>query len=160
MSITVATTDQGQNFVLDRVVSQLVVIIKDAIPSSVKTIGLTASNQPFKFLIGSGTVAPPTTSSGSTMHFIDTVASSDIGKTNYQVSTMFLSYQPFTLTVGASSSIIFNGEIVAQKSATVTGAPNTQTILSGYLFGGSGGGGLTVKIDTSWNSTPIIKTFP
>jgi hypothetical protein len=158
IAITVGKTDISQSFALDRIVSQMVVNIKDAIPSSVKTIGVSLiSHLSDRFLIGTGTAVPSSTSS---INVIDTLASSDIGKTNYQISTIFLYSAPFGVQIVASSNLDFVAGVIANKAATATGQPNTQTILSGYLFGGGGSGGISVKIDTAWNSAPIVKTFP
>jgi len=165
MLITVTNSDSNQSFVLDRVESQLIVTIKDAIPSNVKTILITsATAQPDRVLINTGA---PLLSAGRTTTYLvvtDTVKSTDVGTTNFQLKTLFLSSQPFTLNILASDSLspgTAGANYVAAKTVTVTGAPNTQTILSGNLFGGGGGGnGLNVKIDTAWNSTTIVKTFP
>jgi|GEM_PF-2186696 len=157
IQLTVANTDLTQNFALDRIVSLLVANINDAVPSNVKTIGIILSPMPNRFQIGSGL---PSTAAGGGVGVIDTLSASDIGKTNHQLSTIFLYSQPFNFTIKASSGLDFNTSLVANKTSSgITGAPNTKTNISGNLFGGAGGGS-NVKIDTSWNSTPIVKSFP
>ncbi|MDB5137934.1 MAG: hypothetical protein JWP37_4537 [Mucilaginibacter sp.] len=169
VTLTVTNTDSNNSITLDRITAQVVVKISDQIPAGVKYIGLIVNaGATDLFLVGTG--AP--VAGGGAPPVIDTLKPADIGTKNHQVSILFL---PLSSTVSVQiyaknspDNLNIPGpyvvNTVAQKNISgVTAQANTQTILTGYLFGGNGisnPGGFNSTIDTAWNITPITKTFP
>lgn len=155
-TVTVGTTALNQNISLNRIVSKLVVNINDAIPVNTASLQLTLSYYANEYFIGDGSTAVYNTPTKTYSYYAYSynVANSDWGKTNYQLSTLFLYGSPFTADIGT---------LTADKVVTnVTGQANKVTLLSGNLFGGAGAsntGSFTTLVDTTWN-TPIVKTFP
>lgn len=161
ITLTVSNTDASQTINLDRITSKLTVNINDAIPVGANYLSVNLSNYPaVKFYIGSGTTPPYDSFSLPSRAIADTLKSTDIGTTNFRINAILLYTAP--MTVNLSCSDLHN--IIDQKIIqNVICERNVQTILSGNLFGGAGTHstwGFTATIDTSWNSTPITKTFP
>ena len=165
LSLTVTNTDASQSVNLDRITSRLTVDIEDAIPANAKYIVLTFIGAPaFKYYVGTSTAGAGNT---TTFSVIDTITVAKIGTTNNKLTTILLS-PPSAFSVNLMCGTGIGSPpgitVIAQKTIpNVTCQPNTQTILTGNLFGGAGApvtGGFSLTIDTSWNSTPITKSFP
>jgi hypothetical protein len=169
LALTVTNTDSNNNVTLDRITSELTVNVTDQIPLGTKYLTLIiTSGAAGSFKVGTGiaSLAGP----GFIARYVDTLKASDIGTKNYQASFIFLPLSS-TITVqltaenqpdGGPAPIVVN--LVGQKVISgITCAPNTQTVISGELFGGNGltgSGGFTSTLDTAWSSTTIVKTFP
>jgi len=167
ITLTVTNADVSQGISLDRITSKLVVNIEDALPANAKTIYVECSPS-YYFHIGSGTASPTSVDgAGLRIQAIGTVSAAQIGTTNYKVALFFLTSAPFSARVYCSSlppptdGNVKN--IIADRTVpAVTGQPNKVTLLSGSLFGGAtthSTGGFTVSFDTTWNATPITKSF-
>lgn len=162
-TFTVVNTALSKNVTLTRAGSKLLVNVNDAIPNNTVQAQLTLNYYVNTYFVGTGSTGLYTlTSEGfsTSTTYTYNIKSTDWGKTNYQLSTLFLyGTKPMSVT------ITFYGQntTIAQKEVqNVTGMPDKVTILSGNLFGGAGNpsaGSFQVAIDSAWN-TPIIKTFP
>jgi len=154
--LVVAAKDTSMHIALDRITAKLSVVVKDALPATAHTMGLTSPAVPQWFFINSATAGhiEPQFASGAT------VTTAQIGTTNFTMSAFLLYSTPITLNIYCANS---GGTTLAYKTIpNLTLQANTQTILTGNLFGGSGTtstGGVNLGIDTAWNHTPIVKTF-
>ena len=160
-TLTVGSTAATQNISLSRIVSKLVVNINDAIPNNATKAGVGLNYNANTYLVGDGStgeyIVDAILGFGEYRGYTFDVKSTDWGKTNYQMSTLFLPpSSPIPVTIYVSTPTTILGQKVLSN---VTGQPNKVTLLSGNLFGGSGGGGFQVAVDTAWN-TPVVKTFP
>ncbi|HTD98290.1 MAG TPA: hypothetical protein VK668_03355 [Mucilaginibacter sp.] len=170
-SLTVTNSNTTNNVTLDRITSELTVVISDQIPLGVKTMGVVyGAGTTSRFSIGTGT---PVTGGSAPPPLIDTLALSDIGTKNHQFSGLFLAATP-TVRVqifakNGPDNLLepgphYSNLVAAKTLQDVTSQANAQTILTGYLFGGNGtgsSGGFTATIDTTWISNPALnKTFP
>ena len=155
VTITVANAPLTQPISLNRITSKFIVNINDAIPANatyglVRLIGVAND-----YFVGTDQIG---TSVSNPYYY--TIPATAAGTTNYQMSGIFLYMAPFTTDIEVAQSSDPAATVYGAKTVqNVTGQANKITILSGNLFGGSGGGGLQVVPDTIWN-IPIIKTFP
>ncbi|MDB5137936.1 MAG: hypothetical protein JWP37_4539 [Mucilaginibacter sp.] len=164
-AITVGNTSSSQNISLSRIVSKLIVNINDAIPTNTKQAQLTLSYYANKYFVGdgsTGTYHKPSDASTTYAYTYD-ITSTDWGKTNYQLSTLFLyNNSPMTVDLWFADNSS-PGRIEGEKTiSNITGQANKVSKLSGNLFGGAGVtsiGGFKVTVDSLWN-TPVIRTFP
>lgn len=168
IALTVPRTGT-QSVSLDRITSQVQVVVEDAIPANAKTIGLEISTLADKFYIGNATTAK--ISQGSKWRTNSSLVPADIGKTNHTFSTVPFLALPLsdqtivcsTETVPAGSENLgILGDISSSIVPNVTCLPNKKTVLTGNLFGGNGKpvtNGFHLMADTSWNATPIKKPF-
>jgi hypothetical protein len=165
IAITVTNSDASQSVTLDRITSKLTINIEDALPANAGYIEATFITAPaFKFYVGSAIPFD----NAINISVLDTIASSAIGTTNNKLSAILLfPTSPISVDLACRSSGNLQPlaePIIAEKVIpNVTCPPNTQAILTGKLFGGTGTtstGGFKITIDTSWNSTPITKSFP
>jgi len=164
ITLTVSKTDASEVINLDRITSKLTVNINDAIPvgANYYLVENLSSYPAVKFYVGNGTTPPYSSFALNSGYIVDTLKNTDIGTTNFRINTILLYTSP--ITVNLSCTHLNADNIIDQKIIqNVICERNAQTILSGNLFGGAGThstGGFTATIDTSWNSTPITKTFP
>jgi len=161
-TVTVSTNPASQAFTLNRIVSKIVVNINDNIPAGVTTLQVQATNIADIYMVADGSTAyQNSTVLGylpGVLTFGGAVPAAYIGQPNYQVTGLLLNNTAQAIDVEISATAGANS--VADKIVNgVTFQPNKVTLLSGTLFGGSGGGGLQVTTDTVWN-TPVIRTFP
>ncbi|MGN8069187.1 hypothetical protein [Mucilaginibacter sp. SG564] len=154
-SFTVGNAPVQQSIVLQRLNSEVLVIIKDAIPPKTASITIDITgNFVCSYLDGK--------SSGSISAGIATVAitSSNIGTTNFQLGprSVFNNTTPVTVSITAKAA---DGTIMVQKTiGNVTLQPNTRTILTGNVFTNSAGtGGLAVTFNPDYNTTDINQSF-
>ncbi|QEM11983.1 FimB/Mfa2 family fimbrial subunit [Mucilaginibacter rubeus] len=151
------------NVSLDRITSQVQVVIEDAIPANAKTLALEISSIGEKYYIGSGTPKTITLNTYETYSFL---TPTDIGKINYSFNTgVFLAMPSSTQSIYCSSGTTINNlspDIASLTIPNVSCLPNKKTVLTGNLFGGAGkpaGNGFHLVADTSWNSTTINRSF-
>lgn len=172
IALSVSTTASTQSIDLVRIVSQLVVNIEDAIPANAQTMEVIIGNVDNLFNIGTETLGYFNMPSQVTNFY--TIPSAAIGTTNYKISTIVLG-QSASVTIQCASTPIdvfkndfgylgYNKDIFAQKVINnVAFQPNTETLLTGKLFGGNGTtgtGGVKAVIDTTWNQSPLLISFP
>jgi hypothetical protein len=158
-AVTVAATASNHAFALDRIVSKIVVNINDQVPASTTQIQANINFAANIYKIGDGSTATGT--NGTFNPFIGgNVAANAIGTTNYQMSGLILNNSSHAIDVEIIATGT-GGTILADKSlSNVSFQPNKETLLSGNLFGGSGGtaNGFRVVTDTTWN-TPVARGF-
>lgn len=155
ITITVVSgVNNNQSIDLTRLTSKFQLVIKDAIPTGTTSVGVHGITSFTIYMVGADAGGK-----SRTMTMSQPVTSTDIGTKNFTFTSVGLLPYPGTLQVRLFATNQSNVE-TAEKSVNITTAPNTMTILTGNLFGGSGGGdGFVPKVDTSWNATPILKQF-
>ncbi|MFC0517506.1 FimB/Mfa2 family fimbrial subunit [Mucilaginibacter angelicae] len=163
ITITVPGTT-SQSVSLDRITSQVQVVVEDALPANAKTLELHIDKTADKFYVGSATPA----NMNAFLHFNSILPTAAIGTLNYTfATTAFLAMPSSTQTIGCSSSLpvnsndILTADIAQSVVPNVSCLPNKKTILTGNLFGGNGKpttNGFHLFIDTSWNTSPV-KSF-
>jgi hypothetical protein len=177
VSLTVGNTGIDQSVTLNRIGSQIIVNIEDAIPANVKFIAFSVSDGSVGtpqqiFNINTGA---PSASSSTGLLFANTSVSTPVtaGATNTQlcIPTMGNPNHPFNLQIFAYDQLPpvpfngfnFNGELISYfTSATVTVQSGHQTVLSGKLFGGNGltnTGGFQMTVDPQWSTTTTTIPF-
>ncbi|GAA4911629.1 hypothetical protein GCM10023313_13200 [Mucilaginibacter defluvii] len=160
IAFTVGQSNQALNIVLERVVAQVQLNIKDAIPSNVKYIYTRVS--PAKHVYNWGSepyvVNDDLDSADAGARF--TITSGLSGKSNLRFATYALvdANSKHNVTIEAVDA---NDKVIASKALTgVTCNPNQITLLTGNLFGGNGTAtGTNVKVDSTWNSNIVYKSF-
>jgi hypothetical protein len=162
ITLTVPGTT-SQSVSLDRITSQVKVVVEDAIPAIAKYIKLSVDTAGLYYNVGSGKSIVAGPESGRVPGYYLTVALNpgDIGTTNYNFTgPIFLAIpkSPATITCNASSTTI----IATSSIPNVSFLPNKTTVLTGNLFGGAGipaTNGFHFVADTSWITQPINKPF-
>jgi hypothetical protein len=159
--LVVQASDLNRTVTLSRIISQIKVIIKDAIPASVKTIELHVSKglSTYHLFTDKFEFTPPYTDQGTS--FRVAIPDSLIGKKNFSIS----------MNVGSDTSKI--APVIAcygSNSTTITRRTFDPIVLSknqqvvytvSNLFGGNGtssGSSFQVSINTGWK--PIVVTQP
>jgi hypothetical protein len=157
LALTVSTSNTNQSISLDRITSNLVVNIADAIPTNAGNVGITVSSANEFYL---ATLTTNATIGNFTI--TKQLLTTDIGTTNYKISTLLLPLPTPTGSVDLVCKTSANVVIAEKIIPNVNCQPNTETILTGNLFGGNGTtstDGFQIKIDTAWGTTPILKSF-
>ncbi|SDP26036.1 hypothetical protein SAMN05428975_0902 [Mucilaginibacter sp. OK268] len=152
--ITVAASGTvSQDVSLDRVVSRLDVVLKDAIPTGTSKITVSFADTA-AFYLQTGRSSPEMVTQNVTTKAI---TAADIGKTNY-TTTIYTrnDVTPFQVTINYYGSNL-NGPLGTKVISDVVCKRNTRTILSGSLFT-TGNGNFTVLANQDWN-TPITVNF-
>lgn len=160
LSLTVTNADASQSVTLDRITSKLTINIEDALPANAGYITATFMDAPaFKYFVGSATPFD----AGSNISIKDTIQTAALGTTNNKLSTILLfPTAPISIDLACTTSGASQTIIAEKIIPNITCQPNTQTLLTGKLFGGAGSpatGGFSLTIDTSWN-TPVTTPFP
>lgn len=163
ISLVVTNANSTQNISLDRVVSKLDVNINDPIPSGAGYISTTITGIANVFYVNTGTAG--VIGGGQVSNTYSTaLTSASAGITNYQMSLLFLYYNPCSVNIMCATSqpqdlSTFNGIVLGSAVITnVTAQANKVTLLTGNLFGGTGSGGIQVSVDTTWK-TPVTRGF-
>lgn len=163
ISLVVTNVNSTQNISLDRITSKLQVNINDPIPPGAGYIATTINGIANVFYVNTGTAGVIGNGQISNTYSA-TLTGATAGITNYQMSLLFLYYNPCSVNIICATSqpqdlTTFNGTVFGSTGVSnVTAQPNKITLLSGNLFGGTGGGGIQVSADTSWN-TPVTQGF-
>jgi hypothetical protein len=182
ISLTVGANGsiQSQNVELDRIVSEIIVNIEDAIPQNVKFICVQLSDDNFtmpavqqvqQFNVLSGAPLTPN-NFGSIGIFTPPTVLVKTGVKNMRFSRFMLNTnKPFTIRLLAVNTLQANnysgfgfaGDAIADVSIkNVTIQTGHQTLVTGKLFGGAGlpaGNGFTIGVNPTWDPTPIIVPF-
>jgi hypothetical protein len=150
ISLTVGDADINQSVALDRIVSQLTVNIEDVIPANAYSIKITARTYT-QFFFDTGSIIKAGTNNTPNDNFAATIVipASAKGTTNYKASISTLNTDaPSTVVIGCYDSA---GNALASVSVNnVIVHTNTQTILSGQLFGTNNLFGITVN--SKWDT--------
>ena len=150
--LVVSTSSITQTVVLSRIVGELSINILDKLPANANSIALTVSNEfeNYSFL----DKAPYGTSAPYTATF--TVPTSAIGTESFKRSLIMINTTlPFTATIVCYDA---NKKIIAQSIVTnVSLLVNTQTILTGYLFGADSG--FNISLNQGWDPNTINFQF-
>jgi hypothetical protein len=162
---TISDADVTVNLNLVRINSAIEVVIQDAIPNNVSYITLNVSQDYNFYSVPDGSIsdlAPFDDLRGSTAATKYTVADTSKGKSNFTMDRIMLNTtSKFDLTISAYNSA--NSLIAFKVVKDIKLTKNQKSILTGTLFGGSTsnsvGSTLPLTADTSWNSTPILKSF-
>lgn len=144
-SLTIGTQPINQDVTLKRIVGKLSVLITDKLPATASTLSITFNDASYyQFSTGTLSVQP-----GSLTY---SIPASAIGIANFKKSLLMLNIvSPFTVLISCADS---TGKVLGQSTITnVTIQQNTETVLSGSLFGSNVGFGLT--LNQAWDSTPI-----
>jgi hypothetical protein len=153
--LTVTASNITQTITMDRIVSQVTINAEDVMPANAYSIKVTARSY-LRFAFATASIAgnfdnPPVD------NFVQTfiIPASAKGTTNYKVSEITLNNtDPSTVIIGCYDS---GGNVLASTVVNnVVVHPNTQTILSGHLFGVDNQFGITVN--AKWG-TPITVSF-
>lgn len=151
-TLTVSGGNINQNINMNRIVAELSIDILDQIPATATKIVLTVS-QDYEYYSFS-TQTPNTAVSPRTTTF--TLPSSVLGTSNYKNSIIMLNtITPFTVTIVCYDSK--NDPLGQATISNVTLQPNTETILSGDLFGNSTG--FTTTLNHTWDPGTINYPF-
>jgi hypothetical protein len=161
IALTVGTSSTSQSVTLHRIDAQLEINIQDQIPAGATSINLTISNEAYLYSIANqAPVDALSEGIDPVLTFNQQLTASDIGKTNYNFSTIILNtIEPFTVTLTCKGS---QGVIATQIIPNVTCQVNKKTLLTGNLFGGSGTnstGGFQLSVDSTWNPVNINIPF-
>jgi hypothetical protein len=176
ITLTVGSSPVNQSVSLDRIDSEVIVDIEDAIPADVKFMALSATDQlavtetsgpayevstgtvegdPELIVLHSSLTTPVTTGVKNTQFSFITLNSNRPYRI-FLYATDALPSSPNNYTSGAQGQQIGYAEI-----DSVMVVPGHQTILSGNLFGGNGltnTGGFQVSVNPVWN--PTVTTIP
>lgn len=153
--LTVTASNITQSITMDRIVSEVTVNVEDVMPANAYSIKVTARSYLRFFFATAGVTAnfnsPPVD------NFVQTfiIPAAAKGTTNYKVSEITLNTtDPSTVIIGCYDS---GGAVLASTVVNnVVVHPNTQTILSGHLFGVDNQFGITAN--AKWD-TPITVSF-
>ena len=158
-SFTVGNQYLQQDVVLQRITSQLQIVIKDAIPAGVSKFNITVTGWQTQYSYFADTSS--TYESNNPANIIG-VPCSAIGTTNYAVgpiTNLLNTNSPIKVVIIAQNN---NDLYLAQKTITnITLQRNTRTILTGNLFSSdnAGGSGFSVTYNPAYNSTGINQGF-
>src|SRR3569833_838500 len=152
--IDVSATSSTYDLTLHRIVGKLELQLLDSIPAAAKTIKMAVYQEFSALNLGFQVIDDGIVDTGFTFK---TIPMSAIGKPDFIVDRI-QGATAFYLDVYISALAASNHVLANVKVSGVKCNPNAKTILSGKLFGGSGGSGqsqlFTIKADTAWNSTP------
>jgi hypothetical protein len=142
---------------LKRMVSKLTIRITDAIPANAAKFVLTLTDYPPAFDLYSGNGRfHGTEDLFDSAVFSYNISSSQIGKSNFEFSTIVLPYQSFytseiTLDCVDNMGHIINHKVLPSKGGDVIRIErNTNYIYTGALF--TKAAQFTVSLDTKWNA--------
>lgn len=147
-SLSFTTPDSVYNLNLDRVVSQLQVKIKDAIPANAKSISLTFRD--YQSIFASNGLPKTDTD-------LQRVVTMNVtpGMVNTVLSTILLNNGPYSVEIKCIDNA---GNVLAVKTVSgVTSKANETSVLTGNLFG-SGGTSFNITYNPAWGE-PIIRPF-
>lgn len=151
-TITVSGGDINQNVTMNRIVGELTFDITDKMPANASTITLSITKD-YEFY--SFKTQTPTLAIGPKT-FIFPLPAAALGASNYKHSILMLNTTtPFDATITC-----YDASNKPLGQATITGITlqaNTQTILSGNLFGANTG--FTTTLNHAWDPTPINYPF-
>ena len=153
-TLTVSTGNINQNITLKRVVGQLTIKLNDIFPANASKINIFVSEELNAFSFATSNWA----TGGHTvqLNFNSIIADSLKVKSGYKRSIFMMNdFRPFTVTVTCYDSA--NKVLVQSVIPNVVVQWNTQTILTGNLFGS--GAGFHVGLTLPWNPTPINIPF-
>ncbi|MBS1530380.1 MAG: hypothetical protein JSU01_08745 [Bacteroidetes bacterium] len=182
LNLTVGSSSINQNVTMNRIGAQLVVNIEDAVPSNVKSIIVSMTDNPTQesgnaFAVGSETAGipgNPPSDPGLMYAYTPPTTAITAGTKNLKFCIAFLKVAaPYTVTIGAYNQVLSaapNGPPANLPNTTVafvvipnvTAQDKAQTILSGKLFGGNGltnTGGFQMTIDPQWSTTTTTIPF-
>lgn len=154
LNLTVSGGDISQNVSLDRVTAKLTINIQDALPSNADHIIIKVSAEYYDFPFGISNLSQY--GAPGLINPTFAIPSSAIGTTNYKMSMLMMNtVTPFTVTIDCfDSGYNLIGEAIVNN---VSLQPDTQTILSGKLFGS--GTGVNTGLNAAWDQTPITISF-
>lgn len=164
IALTVTDSNINQSVTMDRIVSQVTVDVTDAIPANAHSITVTARTYKYFFLSSGDITANPLpyNFSASQVGPVDNLKTTFIipdvakGTTNYKVSLLTLNNtDPSSVLINCYDAS--NNVLGSVKVDNVTMHPNTQTILSGNLFGASNNFGVT--LNGKWDPSTINVPF-
>ena len=164
IALTVTDSDINQSVTMDRIVSQVTVDITDAIPANAHSITVTARTYRYFFLSSGDVTANPLPNNFTTSGVgpVDNLATTFIipdaakGTTDYKVSLLTLNNtDPSSVLINCYDAS--NNVLGSVKVDNVIMHPNTQTILSGNLFGTSNHFGVT--LNGKWDPSTINVPF-
>jgi hypothetical protein len=180
LTVGANSTIQSQNVQLDRIVSEIIVNIEDAIPQNVKFMCVQMSDNNFispggqlpqLFNAQSGAPLTPSTF-GSVGLFTPPTVVVKTGTKNLKFSRFMLnSNKPFTVRLLAVNTLQlsnytgfgFAGDAIADVSIkNVIIQTGHQTLVTGKLFGGAGlpaSNGFSVGVNPTWDPTTTIIPF-
>ena len=149
-SLTVGTQPINQNVTLKRIVGKLSVLITDKLPATASTLSINVTDA-FNYYFS---VQTPSNLGQYTATY--TIPASAISIANYKQSVIMLNtISPFTAVISCADA---TGKMLGQSTVTnVTVQQNTETVLSGALFGSNVGFGLT--LNQVWNSAPFTVKY-
>jgi len=149
-SVTVSGSSISQDVILSRIVGQLTVDIQDALPANASKLIVSISKEYTNYTFAGATPSNPF--AGAYVQTI-TLPASALGTTDYKISTIMINtITPFDVKI---SCVDANNTFLGQATVTdVTLSPNTQTILSGKLFGSDNG--FSFSLNEAWNPTITI----
>jgi len=153
-TVTVSGGDVSQTVTMDRIVGQLTVKLTDALPANASTlfIGINEEYREFVF----NTSAGNGNTTVNNVAYNATIPPAAIGLTGFSHSMFIMNdARPITVTIICRDA---GGTIIAQAVVPgVTIQHNTQTILSGALFGTNTGLGLS--LNQPFDPSPINVQF-
>lgn len=149
-SVTVSGSSISQDVTLSRIVGQLTVDIQDALPANASKLIVSISKEYTNYTFAGAT--PSHLITGAYVQTI-TLPASALGTTDYEMSTIMINtITPFDVQI---SCVDANNTFLGQVTVTgVTLSPNTQTILSGKLFGTDNG--FSFSLNEGWNPTITV----
>ena len=158
-TITVGSSNINQDVTLKRVVGKLEVKILDNMPASADSLSVTINPEILSKQVDGGTNNGSTPTASST--FTVAIPASAKGLPNFTLDRLVGDTQDIN-TVTITCKDAGNNILGTATVNNVVFTNNVKTILSGNLFGASGGANsqsFTVKVDTAWNSTPLHQGF-
>lgn len=158
ITLNVVNEDITQPITLDRVVAQLQVTIKDAIPPGTDHIALTVDTTYDKLQLIDGKPVTSSIRTGITYYYN---VENAIGQSNFVMSRYLYPMNNNPIGISIKSYDRKNVLISSKAIRTATIARNKITQLAGNLFGGNGSGnnGTSVVVDSGWSSDVIEKQF-
>jgi len=154
---TLTVTDQPvtQAVSLDRVVGEIQLDIKDAIPDNLKTIKFTFNYEYSGYRMDVDT-AFNTFQTPRSYLVTSTIPDSVIGKTDYKINTIIGNTStPIDVTITCLDAA--NNTLSVTTVPSVRCQKNLRTVLSGSLF--SDASAFKTYVDTAWASTPVKISF-
>jgi hypothetical protein len=155
VNFTVGNDYLQQSVVLQRLTSQIQVVIKDIIPPGVTSMNITINNLGFAYDCLADTTVRYEDEVGIPSSFTTTVPPNKIGTTNFNLDltpNLLNPSSPVTIILSALNS---GKSILAQKTIyNIQLQPNTRTTITGNLFTGSNSGnnsGFSVNFDQTSN---------
>ncbi|MGN6639432.1 MAG: hypothetical protein ACTHJ8_11020 [Mucilaginibacter sp.] len=154
INLTISSGNVSQDVSLERVTAKLTVNIQDALPSNADHVIISVNKEYYEFPFGIPNLAQYGAPGSISPTFV--IPSSAIGTTNYKMSMLMMNtVTPFTVKIDCyDSAYNLIGEAIVNN---VSLQRDTQTILSGKLFGS--GTGVNTGLNTAWDQTPITISF-